>query len=221
MNYLEATAAGQGATIHGQWVARARFGNHLRLAILVKEFKEALIARDAGSMSQAISAYFSLAGLDPTGLTGVEQMGAFGALISLNTIKWLLPFQEWQQTVEDDELTPVPYHYEGRGWAWHVHRLATRYGWTPTQIFELWPEEVAAYMQEIMVSEFDEWDRSRSLSELGYKIDKTTKEASFHPTPRPGWMVPPPKETIFRIKRSMIPLGNVVKLEDMAHEINI
>lgn len=219
MNFIKATEAGQGLEVFGQWIDRARFGNHIRLARLARQFNEALMAADIQTMAAAMSAYFDLCGLDTAKLSGFRQLEAFRQLVGLNSLKGLLPFQSWEKPPDSDERKP--YEYEGRNWAWYVHKLASRYSWAPETIWNLWPEEASAYLQEIMISEFDELDEARSLTELGYKYDKFTKEAKFFPTPRPGWMVPEPKETKIKIKKSLLPPGKVISLEEMAHDIKI
>ena len=139
-------------------------------------------------------------------------LDAYRELQELNALRYFLPFQLWQPP----ELESPPYDYPGRQWAWWIHKLASRYGWARKDIFELWPEEAAAYLQEILVTEFEEADDRRALSELGYHYDKTTGKASFRPLPRPGWMVKDNPQPTVRIRREMLPVGNVIDLSQVA-----
>lgn len=186
-------------------VERARLGLHLRLARLAGRFDE---EPDAG----LIRVYLDACGLPDVG-SGVEQLTAYVALRLLNEWQWDLP---WMLEPGNPEHKPPAYEYEDRTWAWWVHKLASRYGWTRSEIFELWPEEAAAYLQEIFVSEFNETDQARSLSELAYKYDKAAKTSRFMPTPRPGWMVgmEPPKRR--KVRKDAIPVGVVISLDELA-----
>lgn len=209
--FLELTDPDQGADIYGQWLPRARFGLHLRLGQLAQRIDRALDAGQAAQAARQMSAYFRLAGLETEKLSGPEMLTAFRKIDDLNRLKWILPFQKWQAPPGK----PPPYDYEGRMIAWWIHKLASRYSWTRSYIFdELWPEEAAAYLQEILVGEYDEADERRALSELSYSFDKQSKTGRFRPTPRPGWMVEI-KEKSVRIRRDMLPLGHVVKLGDV------
>ncbi len=211
--YLDAVNPAQYADVHlgGEVhrVERARLGRHLRLAQLALRFDGADSAEEKVAM---VRDYLALCGLETQG-TGVEQLAAYAELRLLNDWQWNLPFMRQSG---GDGKTP-PYDYPDRNWAWWVHKLASRYGWTQDQIFKLWPEEAACYLQEIFVSEFDEAEERRSLSEVSYRYDKATKKSRFIPLPRPGWMVgsKPPEKV--RIPRSWLPVGNIVKLDEIIH----
>jgi hypothetical protein len=92
--------------------------------------------------------------------------------------------------------------------------LASRYGWSRDEIFNLWPEEAAAYIQEIMVSEYYEREDQRALSEISYKYDKATKTSQFISTPVYGWMIDDSPPAPVRISVRMLPVGNIIKMED-------
>jgi len=94
------------------------------------------------------------------------------------------------------------------------HKLASRYGWSRGEIFKLWPEEAAAYIQEIMVSEYHEREDRRALSEISYQYDKATKTSRFIPAPFYNWMVDPAPPAPVRILAKMLPVGKIIKMED-------
>lgn len=211
--YLDAVDPSQAITVGlgGQQyrVPRARLGLHLRLARLAGRF-------DEEPEASAVRDYLEVCGLPDEG-TGVEQLATFVALRLLNEWQWDLP---WMLEPGNPEHKPPAYEYEDRTWAWWVHKLASRYGWTRDEVFDLWPEEAAAYLQEIFVSEFDETDRQRGLSELSYKYDKSTRTSRFIPTPRPGWMVGMKAPEARRVRKDVLPVGNVVDLEELAKTIH-
>ncbi len=190
-------------------VGRARFGLHLRLSRLIEAFDA---SDDAGHLAGLIREYLTLCGLEPEG-SGVELLTAYAVLRSLNAWQWELPFM--RDRVEATKA--IPYDYPDRTWAWWIHRLASRYGWTRDLIFDLWPEEAACYLQEIFVSEFDEAEERRSLSELAYKYDKGSKTSRYMPLPRPNWMAGREPPTRRRVRRDMVPMGVVIDLSGVVH----
>jgi hypothetical protein len=188
-------------------VERARLGLHLFLS------REAGRVFDAQGtvedMARHMREYLRLSCGDRLDrATGTEMVAAFVELAALNAPLFSLAFME--ATV--DKLQPPAYDYPGRGYALWVHRLASRYGWTREQIFDLWPEEFACYLQEIFVSEYDEEDRQRVLSEMAYQYDKATKKLNFRPLPRPAWMVGRKERSMVRINRAYLPMGDVIDL---------
>ncbi len=203
MDFLEMTDPNQGTVVFDIWVPRARLGLHLRLSQIYEKIA-------ASPTAQAIADYLALAGLERECQTGLQQIQAFLALAELNRLKALFAYQKFEHPPGKDP----PYTYPGRVWALYIHKLASRYGWTRDDIFELWPEEVSAYIQEILVAEYDEADERRALTNLAYKYDEATKQSRFIPVPRPGWMMDEKKEKLFRIRRDMLPVGNIINLSN-------
>lgn len=215
--YLDAVDPAQAVTIHlggvEYLVPRARLGLHLRLSRIAERFD---LSDDIDILTGAVSEYLDACGL-PDGGTGAERLAAFVALRLLNTWAWELPFMTGQI---DPERKPPPYEYKDRTWAWWVHTLASRYGWSRDQVFDLWPEEAACYLQETFVSQFDEADERRSLSELAYKYDRASKKSRYIPLSRPAWMAgrEPPKER--RVRRDHIPVGKIIDLDKLAATVH-
>lgn len=210
MDFLAITDPAQYVTLYGQRIERPRFGLHLRLGQLAQFIVEAIGEGRADKADILIKHYFKESGLDTSELSGTEQLSCLVSLFQLNSIKALFAFQ----TFVNEKIEPPPYDYAGRNWTWWVHKLATRYGWTADYIFSLWPEEAAAYLQEVIISEYDELDERRSLSQLAYKYNNVTKESKFHPIPRPAWMKEKKNEkpNTRRIRRDMLPVGNIIDL---------
>lgn len=192
-------------------IPRCRLLAHLQLSeieIKIKATSEPVL------ISALIIEYLSMAGLtdkQTKKASAYELLDAFFALRQLNAWQWLLP---WLANSKSEPGKPEFYDYDGRRWAIWVHRLASRYGWSRDQIFSLWPEEAAAYIQEIMVSEYHEREDKRALSELSYRYDKATKMSNFIPTPAHSWMIDDGPPAPVRTPIRLLPVGNVVKMED-------
>lgn len=213
MDFLDIISPNQGAWVFEQWIPRARLGLHLRLSRVL----ERITYEDMGETMAAITEYLDLAGADVAGLTGFEQLRALLILTELNRLQTLLPFLE-QQGPEDNK--EPPYTYPSRAWALWIHKLASRYSWSRDDIFNLWPEEAAVYIQEIILSEYDEADEQRALSQMSYSYDKATNISKFIPLPRPGWMLDK-KEPVkkMRIRRDMLPMSDeIINLTTMSDD---
>lgn len=213
MSFIEAID-NQGRVILGQWVPRARLGLHIKLSKISEKISQALIDSDGKAAARLISAYFSEVGLNVREVGGMAQLTTYLELFEMNSPAWLLAYQKW----EAPPGKPKAYDYPGREWAWVIHKIASRYGWTREEIFNLWPEEAAAYLQEIFITEYDESDEARALSEMGWHYDKHTKRSTFRPLPRPGWMVEKPEEKKIRIRKDMLPVGHIIKLGNVRPE---
>jgi len=159
-----------------------------------------------------LNAYFSIAKFDTNDLSGFQILSAYCQLLELNQLQGLFAFQK----ATSEEHEPEPYAYEGRFIVWWIHKLSSRYSWTRKEIFNLWPEEASAYLQEILLSEIDELEQQRSLSELAYKYDKHSKKSRFIPTPKPNWMVDNGKSRTIKMRRDMMPMGEIISLDELA-----
>lgn len=192
-------------------VDRCRLLDHLRLSEI--ELKIANSKKPV-PISAAVIEYLFVAGLTDNQIknaSGYELLEAFFVLRKLNAWKWLPP---WLKNQEKDEGPGVVYDYKGRRWAIWIHKLASRYGWTPDAIWNLYPEEVAVYMQEVMVAEYYEREDRRALSEVSYKYDKVTKTSRFIPSPLYSWMVDNKPPEVVRVPVRALPVGNVIKLDN-------
>lgn len=165
-------------------------------------------------ISALIIEYLTVAGLTDEQIkkaSTYELLDAFFALRQLNGWQWLLP---WLARPGTNPTKPEFYGYNGRRWAVWVHKLASRYGWSRDEIFNLWPEEAAAYIQEIMLSEYYEREDQRALSEVSYRYDKATKMSNFIPTPVYSWMIDESLPAAIKTPIWLLPVGNVIKMED-------
>lgn len=200
--YLDAIAPNQGITLAGRFLPRARLGLHLQLSRLHTEFEQASGATETAFIIQEYLSHYDL-----TGLSGPDALYHFACLLSLNQWQWSLPFM----LASKPDKKPEAYEYQDRTYAWYVHKLASRYSWTREYIFNLWPEEFACYLQEIFVSELDEYEDLYRLHEIAYVYDKSTKRSKYQPLPRPEWMDPPIAPPVIRIHRGFLPSGLVIR----------
>jgi hypothetical protein len=171
------------------FIARCRLLAHLQLSEIEIKTKA---ASEPVLISALIIEYLSVAGLTDKQIkkaSTYEILDAFFALRQLNAWQWLLPWLA--NSTETGPAQPEFYDYSGRRWAVWVHRLASRYGWSKDEIFNLWPEEAAAYIQEIMVSEYYE------------------REDRVY-----SWMVDERPPAAVRTPVRFLPVGNVVSMED-------
>lgn len=114
------------------------------------------------------------------------------------------------------------WEYEGRTWHRMSHLLSDSYGWTLEYIAEMDVNEALGHVQEILTQDYLDKEFNRSLSEVCYEYNKSTKKSTFRASPVPYWMRPPSKPIKrFRIKRSLLPVGNVIDVSGMAEQVGL
>lgn len=182
-------------------IPRARLGMHIRLLQVVEAFEQ---APGHSEIAESIRSYFGVLEVDISHAHPIEILAAFLTLKEFNGWQWSLAFMRESGKPQKDN---IPYDYEGRNWAWIVHKLASRYGWTRDYVFSLYPEETACYLQEILLSEQVEAEERHSLSELAYQYDKVSQTSKYVPLPRPAWMLPEVDIKPVRMNRKMLPYG--------------
>ena len=201
--YLDAIS-GQSITIslggRDILLPRARLGLYLKLGRVLDDLEQ---APGWAEKASAIRAYFDLLGVDIAGCHPVEILAALYQLKQFNNWQMTLAFM--REPASKGEV--LSYDYPDRNWAWVVHKLASRYGWTRHYIMDLYPEEAACYLQEILVSELNEAEERHSLSELAYRYDSVSKRSHYQPLPKPGWMLPKVDIKPVKMLRSMMPYG--------------
>jgi len=105
---------------------------------------------------------------------------------------------------------PVAWDHDERAIILWIHLIADAYKWSKAEIENLWPEEAAALLQEILADDQERREFSYSLSEMAYHYDNNTKKSKFRPLPRPLWMVGGTDKKLHKIKKSLLPIGNVI-----------
>lgn len=197
-------------------VQRQRLGGHLRLMGIDRDLVSCVLAGDVAGAARVIRLYVEVAGLETRDLRSGEVFLAYRLLRALNALRWDYAFMSVSGK-SDDALTR-PYEYLDRVYALMVHDVASRYGWTSREIFDLWPEEFLAYVQEIMISRYDELDQQRQLSRMCYKEDRAGKRLIWHPLSRPDWMIRMDRPRSRRVPKRLLPQGETINLSTLQPE---
>lgn len=195
-------------------VPRARLGLYLQLALASSSIGKAVKARDIGACATSIRDYLGLCVVnvtnhfDLTQLSGVEILSAYVELSELNSYAIDIPMTK-TRTIERQKNSP--WDYDGRVLVLWVHILASAYRWSLAEIHNLWPEEAAAYIEEILVDDQLRREWEHSLSTLAYKYDKKGK-GTYTPLSRPDWMRRSGEPKPTKIPRRLIPVGTIIDL---------
>lgn len=189
---------------------RARLGLFLELQHLSTELEKAIEKRDSGASANAMIGYIekSVKGKLEGHFSWMEIGVAFSLLQELNAIPEKIPMLRLAPSVSK---RPVPWDYPGRNMVWWVHLIARAYSWSYSDILQLWPEEAAKFVQEILVD--DQLDREffHSLSEVAYAVNKGGK-ARYVPLRRPMWMLTSGTLRKIKIPKEALPKGEVVDM---------
>lgn len=191
-------------------LTRARLGPFVLLGAAEKARRAAALSQDSGAMAGAVFAYLHTAiGIgraDFETAAWIELSVAYHAALEMNRI------------VDVDKLAvlrtpadgkPPRWDYEGRDLVEWVDLFARAYGWTKEYVCDLYPEEAVALSQEIMAHDFYERRFFHSLSEVNYYTERGSHRRRYAEMDAPFWMMASagPKKT--RLRRDMIPVGNV------------
>jgi len=203
---------------HEVVISRARLGLFLKLERYSRDFIKAAKDRDSGACVLAVKQYLEAASgkeLDLNKNIWYEFYGAFMALKIMNMIDTEIPMLKNPMRSKGDD---PPWTHPDRPFIIWIHVIASTYGWSLTEIENLWPEEAAAYVQEITLDDQFEKEWEHMLSPVAHPADKKGKD-QYQPLTRPPWM------TGSRVKkqkllRKTLPVGTIidisgVKLEDL------
>ena len=141
----------------------------------------------------------------------VEFLTAYFSCIEIN--KPTIKFPILENAKEKNEKPP--WEYPGRSWYFWLGLFASNYGWNEQIIGGLDIDTAIGLYQELTINDQLEKEFTYSLSELAYPYNEKTKESNYKPMERPEWMKPivqQPKP--IRMKRSLLPMGNVIHLQD-------
>jgi len=110
----------------------------------------------------------------------------------------------------------MPWEYDGRAWYFWLNLFASAYGWNSDTVSMLDIDDAIALYQEIEIERQlgREWEWG--LSEIAYPYNKSTKKSEYKALPRPNWMLPivPKQLPVVKMKKSFLPVGNVVDLQE-------
>lgn len=141
-----------------------------------------------------------------------EIASAYTEAIKLNTPT--IPFPILTSSTDKKEKK-LPWEYDGRSWYFWLNLFASNYGWNEETIGGMDIDTAIGLYQEIEIHSQLEKEWEWGLSENAFRYEASTKKSVFQPLPRPKWMLPlaPKFLPVVRMRRDMLPVGNVVDLE--------
>lgn len=187
---------------------RARLGKYLDLYEINRSLGEAANRRDTGGIADSLYEYLSSSNPDLArdlfdSAPWFEVTRAYRSIDELNALPQAERFAILTKYSSDEDGKPPPWDYPGRLKITYLHIIASVYGWSQDQIFNMWPEDAIACVQEIMVDEQLEREFLHAHAEVSYGWNKATKKTTFQQLERPAWMV----------------LGNAIEQERKRREI--
>ena len=201
-------------------ISKGTFKEFLLRINSFEKFTEALEKKqypNAGSHLNEFLGYWNLG--DISGLHEIHKIKLAFILNSFNQFTDIYPILQPSISleIEDENQESVPYDYDGRTWAYWIHKLAKFYGWSKEQILNLNTDEIPAYIQECEIEEYVDYEKKRVLSEMAYHYDKNTKKSTYKPSPKPYWMAGAtqmPKK--IKINTVALPAGHIEDLSGLA-----
>lgn len=197
-------------------VARAHFRKWFELEQIRKLLREAAESGETYTVGEIICAYLSAASGEDAELflsaVWYEVMDAFMDIVEMNVPT--MPFPIFENTVSTSDKKE-PWDYENRSWYEWLHLIASVYGWSIEYISELEIEDGIGLMQEILVEDQLQREFEWGMSEMAWEYIPSTKNSRLRPLPRPRWMIPKaPEPKMIKIRKDLLPIGNVVVLDE-------
>lgn len=192
-------------------IERAKLKSWLQLEDLREEIIGAADREDREGLIAKIYSYLSVAVSDNISFAKLPWFEVVFSYIELTVLN--LPSHKFPLLrMVNDVKEKIGWNYEGRTWYAWAHTLAEVYGWSLEYIAELDIDDAIAMIEEIAVKDQLEKEWEWALSDKSVSYDKQGK-GTFKELPRPTWMIDvsvhiPRKSPI---KKSMIPVGNVVQ----------
>ena len=146
-----------------------------------------------------------------------EFLEIYSKTVELNKPTILFPILDVTQKKEGKKM---PWEYDGRSWYFWLNLFADRYGWNETTIGELDIDTAIGLYQEIELNSQLEKEWSWGLSEIAYQYNSSTKKSEYKPLDRPEWMLPisPKQLPVIRMRKDMMPMGNIVNFQEPKKE---
>ena len=112
------------------------------------------------------------------------------------------------------DKSKLPWEYTGRAWYYWFNLFARNYGWTENIIANLALDTAIGLYHEIEIDGQLNREWEWGLSEIAYPYNKGTKKSEYKPLARPTWMKPlvPKQLPVVRIRKDMMPVGNIIDL---------
>lgn len=186
------------------------------------KIKEDFKSKDARKVSASIFGYVQLASKDGEirdwdKLDTATSLSLYAEATAVNAPT--KDFPVLKASVETKE--PPPWEYPGRAWYFWFNMLSKNYGWDKDYISALDPDDAIGLYQEIEIEHQLEREWQWGLTEIAYPYDPHTKTSKFKPLTRPNWMLPiAPKPKIVRIRKDMLPVGNIVGDDDLTQAVD-
>ena len=148
-----------------------------------------------------------------------EFLTVYSEVVSLNSPTIKFPILE--SSIKESK--PLPWEYEGRGWFFWFNLFAKNYGWTENMIEILDIDTAIGLYQEISIDDQFEKEWEWSLSEIAFPYNQSTKKQEYKPLERPEWMLPisPKQLPTMKMRKDMMPVGNIVDLSVKADKRGI
>lgn len=203
-------------TVRGrEYIAtRARLDGFVRLQLAKQAMGEAAKVQDTGALADATFSFLTLGfGLERTEFELAAWLELVNAVIAVTNVN-ALPEAQTLAIMRYSQGGPsVPWDYATRPLVVWLHAFARAYGWSQETIFNLWPEEAIALLQEIQADDFADKEFIHALSEVAYAVDKAG-HATYRPLSKPRWMSVNPKAAKMKIPLAALPVGAVVYPKD-------
>ena len=199
-----------GLTLNGSSVdiQRAKFRRWSELEDLRDQVSKAVGGKERGDkLASYLSTALDFSAPDVDNLPWLDAAQALNEILLDNAQLRTLPFMRYPSK----NSSPPPYDYPGRLFYQYANLLAKTYGWTIDYIANLDVDDAMALMQEILIDQAHRHEWEWDLSERSSGYDSQTKAYKHIPFPLPDWMIPmPPPPKVYRIPKTLIPVGNVV-----------
>lgn len=207
-----------GATIT---IQRLRVKGFIQLKAQEKEISDALKSNDPERVEQAYRRYIFI-GSNQKDFTGRDMYRLFLCIFALNVLDRSLAIIEpkpAQKKTNPEEAREPIFDYPNRAFAVWIHQLASHYHWSRDDIFNLYPDELMCYIQEIMIEDWRRQEWEWEMAGFGWTHD-TEGQSHRNRFPAPAWAEEPTIIPKVKLRRSMLPLGVVEDLGGVGVNLN-
>lgn len=194
------------------------------LETVKKAIDEAVSKKDYDSLFLHLVQFVDMASskngkIDWSKVSWYEFINVYFQTVTINqpTIEFPVMYQSKTQKAD----SKMPWEYDGRAWYFWLNLFAKIYGWNESTIGELDIDTAIGLYQETLLDDQFEKEWQWSLSEIAFPYNSSTKKQEYKPLERPEWMLPlaPTTMPIIKIRADMIPVGNVLSVEDVERQM--
>jgi hypothetical protein len=196
-------------------VSRSKLRQWLQLEDLREEITRATGSENREQFVATIYSYLSVALSVDIDFSVLPWFEVTNAYITIGNINY--PHLDFPMLNSAGSEEKVPWNYEGRSWYAWSHILSSAYSWTLEYVAELDVDDAIGLIQEINTDDQLKKEWEWMLSDRSISYDKQGK-GKLHKLDRPDWMddsiVFDRITTPSHIKKSMLPMGNVLSWSD-------